>query len=106
MTIQAVSKASPNLVRPHRQLATQSRHGPCLQQIERAGRTSHMMLDMRVDHRRLETSMSQQQLDRSDIRAGRQEVRGERMAEGVDRGLFVDSDLEQGHLELLLQRSL
>ena len=47
--------------------------------------------DMGVDHRSLDVAMAQEFLDRPDIIAGFEQVRGEGMPEGVTSGPFCQS---------------
>lgn len=60
-----------------------------LQSVERAGGVSHWLLYVGVDHSGLQTTVPGQQLDRADIGAVRQQVRGERVSQGMHAGMLA-----------------
>jgi hypothetical protein len=86
--------------------------------IPRAGRDDRLLVeraadadapaieDMRIDHCRADIPVSQQFLDRTDVRARFEEVRGESVAERMRRGRLRDAGFAHGPLEGALQRFL
>lgn len=62
-----------------------------LEAIERTGRSSGYLLDVGVDHRGLQTSMPQQELNRPDVGPIVQEMGRERVAQRMDARVLDDA---------------
>jgi len=73
-----------------------------LQPVEWAGRVPRGLFDMGVDHRRLQTAVSEQQLDGTDVRALGEQVGCKRVAQCMDAGVLADT----GKLQPLFKRPL
>ena len=61
------------------------------QSIQRTRHLSRHLHHVGVDHRRLQISMTQQQLDGANVGTRREQVGGERMPQRMNAGVLVNS---------------
>lgn len=77
-----------------------------IKRIERARDRARGLLDVRIDHCGLQATMPEQQLDRSDIGARRQQMGGKRMPQAVNADMFRNLRLDDRLLERALYRRI
>lgn len=77
-----------------------------LQPIQGADRVADGLVDVGVDHRRLQVPVTKQQLDGPDVGPLSQQMGREGVAQRMNAGMLLDMDLLKGELERLLDVGL